>query len=159
MQLSIRQITNKLNKHFSLFGLTLTVIVLAWTYYCVYDLWHGIKFDLCKPDNQNELSWRCATCLCSTWNDLANALTYILIGVILFFVVLNPLTYQPSKSIVRAIILFPIFLTFVIIAMFGTWHAGYVNGVHFGWWFIMTLIDTTLIIIGLILRWQRKHST
>lgn len=159
MQLSIRQITDKLKRHFSLFGLALTVIVLAWTYYSVCNLWHGIKIDLCKPDNQNELSWRCATCLCSTWNDLANSLTYILIGVCLFFIVISPLNYHPKNNILKAIILFPIFLTFAIITMFGTWHAGYVNGVHFGWWFVMTLIDTTLIVTGLTLRWLRKHST
>lgn len=150
MQLSIRQITDKINKHFSLFGLVLTIVVLAWTYYSVCDLWHGIKCDLCK-DEQNIR-------LCSTWNDLAISLTYILIGISIFFIVINPFTYYPKKSILRAVVLFPIFLTFAIITMFGTWHAGYINGVNFGWWFVMTLIDTSLIIIGLILRWRKQGS-
>jgi hypothetical protein len=151
MQLSIRKITDKLNGHFSLFGLALTVIVFALTYYTLCELWYGIKSDLCI-DNHNIRH-------CSTWNDLANSLTFILIGVSLFLIVINPLTYHPIKSILKAVILLPIFLTIAIITMFGTWHAGYINGVHFGWWFIMTLIDTTLITIGIILRWTGKHST
>lgn len=151
MQLPIRQITDKLSKYFSLFGLALTIIVLAWTYYSIYDIWHGIKIDLCK-DEHNIRG-------CSTWNDLANSLTYILGGISLFFIVLNPLTYQPRTGILRAVILFPIYLTIAIITMFGSWHAGYINGVHFGWWFVMTLIDLTLIIIAVILRWLKKYST
>lgn len=149
MQLSIRQIIDKITKHFSMFGLALTVFVLAWTYYSVTDLWHGIKSDLCKDEHNIRH--------CSTWNDLASSLTYLLFGVSLFFVVINPLTYHPRKSILRAVIIFPIFLTLAIITMIGTWHAGYINEIHLGWWLIMTLIDTTLILIGLILKLRETN--
>jgi hypothetical protein len=138
-----------MNRNINIFGLVLTTLFLSWTTYTVYELWQGIKIDLCM-DEQNIR-------FCSTWNDLANALTFILIGITFFFILLNPIFYHPFKSYLRAVIFLPILLTFSIMTMFGMLHAGQINGTHFGWWFVLTIADTSLIIIGLILRWRKKH--
>lgn len=149
MFLSVSKITNSIKKPINLFGLALTLLVLLWTYYSVYSLWSVLIVDLCKDSMEIRF--------CSTWRDLSNALTLILIGILFFFLIINPLHYNPQKNILKTLLLLPIFLSFTIYTMLGTWHAGKVNSIHFSWWFFMTLIDIGLIIIGLIFNWQKKR--
>jgi hypothetical protein len=123
--------------------LILSVIILGWTWFCVYQMWYS---------DRTERPFGTAGQFGNNFSDLPTNLTYMVFELSIFVLILRPNTYHLRNSVYRAAFLVLPMIPLWAFHMFQLMHAGGVNAGLFLWWSGLVGLTIILIVIGVVLR-------